>query len=164
MINTVYLLGVFAALFVDITALALLVYRTIPLPATARTVGIVGLCAALFSIEHFVGLGDLSVAFIPLTATAAYVLWRDWRRGSDQAFSDSQYVFFVAFLFCMFFRRASPDIVEDNDRLTDFHLVANYMAGTKLPPLDYWFPSQTLDYYYTFQQVLRCPARPVLPA
>src|SRR5262249_49083516 len=29
--------------------------------------------------------------------------------------------------------------------------VANYFAGAKLPPVDYWLPHQRLDYYYTFQ-------------
>jgi len=44
-----------------------------------------------------------------------------------------------------------PEVVEDNDRLADLHRVANYLAGAKLPPIDYWLPYQRFNYYYTFQ-------------
>jgi len=152
MITAVYLLGVFAALFINITALTVLVHRLLPLPATARAVGLLGLCTGLFSLEHFIGLGDLSMALLPATAASMVVLWRDRRDDTADAVWRSQTVFLGAFLFCLFCRLATPDIVEDNDRLTDIHLVANYMSGMRLPPLDYWFPSQNFDYYYAFQQ------------
>ena len=54
-------------------------------------------------------------------------------------------------LYGLVWRLSYPDIVEDNDRLTDFHLIANYFSGERLPPLDYWLPHQPLNYYYTFQ-------------
>jgi hypothetical protein len=152
MITAIYLLGVFAALFINITALTVLVHRFLPLPATARAVGLLALCTSLFSLEHFIGLGDLSVALLPTTAAAVFVLLRARRDETSHAVWQSQIVFLGAFLFSLLCRLASPDIVEDNDRLTDIHLVANYMSGMRLPPLDYWFPSQNFDYYYAFQQ------------
>ncbi len=151
MISAVYYFGVLGALFLNITALALLVHRHIPLPATARAIGVIGACAGLFSIEHFIGLGDLSLLFLPITGGAAWLVWREWRLRPDPLFTRSQIVFLAAVAFAAACRLASPDIVEDNDRLTDLHLVANYMSGERLPPLDYWFPPQRLDYYYTFQ-------------
>jgi hypothetical protein len=48
-------------------------------------------------------------------------------------------------------RLSFPEVVEDNDRLADLHRVANYLAGAKLPPIDYWLPYQRFNYYYTFQ-------------
>src|SRR6476620_7698968 len=48
-------------------------------------------------------------------------------------------------------RLSFPEVVEYNDRLADLHRVANYWAGAKLPPIDYWLPYQRFNYYYTFQ-------------
>ncbi|MGB3038390.1 MAG: DUF2298 domain-containing protein [Methyloceanibacter sp.] len=48
-------------------------------------------------------------------------------------------------------RLSFPEVVEDNDRLADLHRVANYLAGAKLPPIDYWLPYQRFNYYYTFR-------------
>ena len=42
----------------NFAALTLLTLRYIPFPAIARTTGILLVCLALFSLEHFVGLGD----------------------------------------------------------------------------------------------------------
>lgn len=152
MISAIYWLGVFAALLINTTALAAVVFRAIPLPATALAAGIGAVCTALFAVEHFIGLGDLSLALIPITAASAYLLWLDFQKGVAPAFRETQLVFLAALAFAALFRLASPEIAEDNDRLTDLHLVANYMAGARLPPLDYWFPTQSLDYYYAFQQ------------
>jgi hypothetical protein len=43
-------------------------------------------------------------------------------------------------------RLSFPEVVEDNDRLADLHRVANYLAGAKLPPIDYWLPYQRFNY------------------
>ena len=60
-------------------------------------------------------------------------------------------MFLCALLFGALWRLTSPDIVEDNDRLSDFHLVSNYLSGERLPPVDNWLPYQRLNYYYSFQ-------------
>jgi hypothetical protein len=151
MIETIYVLGVAAAILVNIAALTLLVVRYIPFPATARAAGIIALCLALFSLEHFVGLGRLYPLFVPLTALSLFVIWCERAWFSDETFRTSEIVFLCALLYGAVWRLSFPEIVEDNDRLTDFHFVANYLAGTKLPPVDYWLPYQRLDYYYTFQ-------------
>jgi hypothetical protein len=54
-------------------------------------------------------------------------------------------------LYGLLWRLVTPEIAENNDRLSDFHLVSNYMLGERLPPLDHWLPYQKLDYYYTLQ-------------
>ena len=70
---------------------------------------------------------------------------------TKQTFKADQIAFVCALLYGAIWRLSLPEIVEHNDRLTDFHLVSNYLAGERLPPLDYWLPYQRLDYYYTFQ-------------
>jgi uncharacterized protein DUF2298 len=151
MIETIYVLGLAAAILVNIAALTLLVVRYIPFPATARAAGLIAICLALFSFEHFVGFGRLYPLFLPLTALSLFVIWCERAWFSDETFRTSEIVFLCALLYGAVWRLSFPEIVEDNDRLTDFHFVANYLAGTKLPPVDYWLPYQRLDYYYTFQ-------------
>ena len=150
-IGTIYLLGIFTAVLVNITALTLLVLRIIPVPATARASGLLAVCLALFSLEHGVGLGKLYGLGLPLTALSLYVIWHDRTRFVDASFRTSEIVFLCTVFYGLVWRLSSPDIVEDNDRLTDFHLLANYLSGEGLPPLDYWLPHQRLNYYYTFQ-------------
>ena len=131
--------------------MTLLVLRYIPFPAIARATGIIAICLGLFSLEHFVGLGPLYPLFLPLTALSLSVIWSERAWFSDETFRTSEIVFLCALLYGAMCRLSFPEIVEDNDRLTDFHFVSNYLAGAKLPPVDYWLPYQRLDYYYTFQ-------------
>jgi hypothetical protein len=74
MIKAIYVLGIGAAVLVNIGALTLLVFRYIPFPATARATGIIGICLLFFSLEHFVGLGSLYPLFLPLTALSLFVI------------------------------------------------------------------------------------------
>jgi hypothetical protein len=151
MIEAIYWLAIFAVVLVNVTALTLLTLRYIPFPAIARTTGILLVCLALFSLEHFVGLGELYPLFLPLTALSLYVIWLDRARFLDENFRTSELVFVCALLFGAVWRLTTPDIVEDNDRLSDFHLVSNYLLGERLPPIDNWLPHQRLNYYYAFQ-------------
>jgi hypothetical protein len=149
MIGKIYLLGIVVAILVNVRAVTLIVLRYIPFPAAARVTGILIVCLALFSLEHFIGLGKLYPVFIPLTALSVYVIWQE--RFLDEIFRTSEFVFLCALLYGAVWRLAFPEIGEDNDRLTDFHLVSNYLSGARLPPLDNWLPDQRLAYYYTFQ-------------
>ena len=151
MIGTIYWLSIVATVLANITALTIITLRFIPYPASARATGIIVICLVLFSLEHVTGLGDLYLILFPLTALSLYVMWHERERFRDETFRASEFVFLFALLYGAVWRLSSPEIVEDNDRLSDFHLVANYLSGEKLPPLDYWLPDQRLDYYYTFQ-------------
>ena len=151
MIAAIYWLAIFAAVLVNVTALTLLALRYIPFPAIARTTGILLVCLALFSLEHFVGLGQLYPLFLPLTALSLFVIWLERARFLDENFRAAELVFLCALLFGALWRLTTPDIVEDNDRLSDFHLVSNYLSGERLPPIDNWLPHQRLNYYYAFQ-------------
>jgi len=151
MIKAIYVLGIGAAVLVNIAALTLLVLRYIPFPATARATGIIGVCLVFFSLEHFVGLGSLYPLFLPLTVLSLFVIRTERAWFSDETFRTSEIVFLCALLYGALWRLSFPEVVEDNDRLSDFHYVSNYLAGAKLPPIDYWLPDGRLNYYYTFQ-------------
>lgn len=151
MIDTIYWLAIAAGVVVNFTALTLLTLRYIPFTAIARATGIILVCLALFSLEHFVGLGELYPIFLPLTALSLCVIWLERARFLDENFRTAELVFLCALLFGALWRLTSPDIVEDNDRLSDFHLVSNYLSGERLPPVDNWLPYQRLNYYYAFQ-------------
>ena len=151
MIGTIYWVAIVAVVLVNLTALTLIAQRLIPFPATARTASIAILCLGLFSLEHFVGLGSLHMAGLPLTALSASIIWHERAKFHEKVVRGDQIAFLCAFVYGLLWRLSLPDIVEHNDRLTDFHLVSNYLAGGRLPPLDYWLPYQRLDYYYTFQ-------------
>ena len=142
MIKAIYVLGIGGAVLVNIGALTLLVLRYIPFPATARATGIIGVCLVFFSLEHFVGLGSLYPLFLPLTALSLFVIWTERAWFSDETFRTSEIVFLCALLYGALWRLSFPEVVEDNDRLADLHRVANYLAGAKLPPIDYWLPYQ----------------------
>ena len=90
MIEAIYWLAIFAAVMVNVTALTLLTLRYIPFPAIARATGIVLVCLALFSLEHFVGLGELYPLFLPLTALSLYVIWLERARFLDENFRTSR--------------------------------------------------------------------------
>ncbi len=151
MIEAIYLAGIVAAVLINITALTLLVRNCLPYPATARATGILVFCLALFCLEHFVGLGDLTPISLPVTGLSLLLIW--WRRARflDRGFKASEIVFLCALAYGAIWRLSFPEVLEDNDRLTDFHFVANYFSGERLPPVDAWLPYQRLDYYYAFQ-------------
>jgi hypothetical protein len=150
-IGAIYWVAIVAVVLTNLTALTLLAYRLIPFPAIARAAGLIAICLMAFWLEHLVGLGRLYVLSFPVTALSLYVIWEERERLRVESIRTDQIVFFCAVLFCFVWRLSNPNIVEDNDRLTDLHLVSNYLSGERLPPLDYWLPYQKLDYYYTFQ-------------
>jgi hypothetical protein len=146
MIEAIYILGIVAAILVNITALTLLVLPYIPYPATARAIGIIAVCLVLFLLEHFVGVGPLRYVGFPLTAFSAFVIWRERERFDDPMLRTGEIVFICALVYGAIWRWSFPELVEDNDRLTDFHFGSNYLSGAKLPPIDYWLPYERLDY------------------
>jgi len=151
-LRALYFLALSAVVCINFGAVTLVMARWLPSFAIARTAGIVGFCLGLFFIEHFIGLGSLQWTLPAFTAASAWVLWRHrstLRRGS---FIESEAVFLAAAAYGLLWKLAFPQIVELYDRLSDVHLVANYMTGARLPPVDMWLPWQRLDYYYAFQQ------------
>jgi len=151
MIEAIYYLGIAAVVVINIAALTLIVVRLVPFPAIARVTGLLAVCLVLFTLEHFVGLGELYPLSVPLTALSLGVIWLERGQFGDGAYRSSEIVFLCALLYAAVWKVTFPEIVEDNDRLADLHLVANYLNDDRLPPADAWLPYQKLDYYYAFQ-------------
>ena len=115
-----YWLGIVAAVLLNLVALTLLAQRLIPFPATARASSIVIICLSLFSLEHFVGLGTLHAAGLPLTVLSLYVIWRERTRLRNSDFKGDQIAFLCAFLCGAVWRLSSPEIIEHSDRVSRF--------------------------------------------
>jgi hypothetical protein len=150
--RVLYFLALGAVVYMNLAAVTLVMARWLPSWAIARAAGIVGFCIGLFFIEHFVGLGPLQWTLPPITAASAVVLWRHRSTLRQRSFLESEAVFLAAVGYGFVWKLAFPQIVELYDRLSDLHLVANYMSGARLPPVDMWLPWQRLDYYYAFQE------------
>lgn len=111
MIEAIYALGIAAAILVNIVALTLLVLRCIPFPAIARVTGLLAVCLILFSVEHFVGLGQLSWLYLPLTALSLFVIWSERAWFSDETFRTSEIVFLCALVYGVIWRLSFPEII-----------------------------------------------------
>jgi uncharacterized membrane protein len=104
---------------------------------------------APFFLEHFAGFGSLHWLW-PLTtifslwmiATGRRVLFENWR---------VECVYLGAFLYALSWRYAFPDIDASSEKMTDVTFVANYLDGSRLPPVDRWLPPFPFDMYYALQ-------------
>jgi hypothetical protein len=110
MIEAIYLLGIAAVVVINITALTLIVVRLVPFPAIARVAGLLAVCLALFSLEHFVGLGELYPISVPLTALSLGVIWLERERFRDGPYRESEIVFFLRAPLC---GRVEGDLSRD---------------------------------------------------
>jgi hypothetical protein len=151
-VKAVYFLCLAAVVYLDLLALTLALRRWLPVPAVARAGGVIAVVAGLFFLEHFVGFGRPAWALPPLTAAACILLWRRRAELASREAGEAEAVFLAAAAYALLWRLAFPELFEHFDQLTDLHLIANYLPGERLPPVDRWLPWQRLDYYYTLQQ------------
>jgi hypothetical protein len=151
-VKALYFLGLAAVIYLDLLALTLAARRWLPVPAIARAGGVLGAATFLFFLEHFVGLGQLGWALPLLTAGAGVLVWRRRADLGSREMLEAEAVFLAAAAYALLWRLAFPELFEHFDQLTDLHLIANYLPGERLPPVDRWLPWQRLDYYYTLQQ------------
>lgn len=147
-----YVLGLGLATWLLLASLTLVALRWLPLPGLARAVALLALTTLLFALEHGVGLGSL-LPVLPLAlAAAAGFLWvRGRRLGYPSGFVAGEAVFLAALVYGALWRHFFPGIVDVLDQISDFGLIAAYLRGETLPPVDPWLPAQQLDYYYGFQ-------------
>jgi len=136
-------------LWLNLTGLALTWRRLTPSWMLARVASPVALVAALFFIEHFIGLGRLDW-LLPLTSVAS--LWLVARSiGFLRARWRTEVVFAGGLLYALAWRYAFPDIGPSSEEITDVTFVANYLGGGRLPPVDRWLPPFRFDMYYALQ-------------
>lgn len=140
------LLGV---VLLNLVGLALAGHRLIGHYPLARVATPVALALVAFFAEHFVGFGSLRWCW-PITAAASAwivrkdleVLRRHWR---------TEATFLTAFAWVFAWRFSYPGIVASSEKIGDLAMIVSYMSGTRLPPVDAWFPPFPFDVYYSFQ-------------
>lgn len=147
----IYLSLTVALILVNLTGVTACATRFLPGVASARVLGVVGLCLSAFFVEHFVGLGRLVWLWPVTTLVAALAIHgrRDWR--AHRQFWAAEGVFLLGFAYGLAWRFAFPDIASGSEHLTDLSFIANYMSGQTLPPPDRWLAGSAFDFYYAFQ-------------
>jgi uncharacterized membrane protein len=146
-----------ALIVFNIAGVTVLFRQWLPTYALARAAGILILGLIAFFIEHYFGFGQLNGFWVITTIVSALILY--WRRIHVQSVQSRQFfsaelVFGLALLYGLSWRWYFPDIYPTSERVTDLYFIGNYLAGTKLPPLDHWFPPHRFDFYYSFQHYM----------
>src|SRR5579871_6828426 len=136
-------------IWINLAGLALAVRRFAGSWLLARVASPVCLFVVLFWLEHFVGLGQPHWLYPFTTGLSLWLIAR------DRAFLRSRWrteaVFAGAFLYALAWRYAFPNIDASSEKITDLSFVANYLPGTRLPPIDRWLPPSRFDIYYALQ-------------
>jgi hypothetical protein len=136
-------------LWIHLAGLALAARRFMASWPLARIGSPIALVAALFFVEHFVGLGHL-YWLLPLTTGLS--LWLVVRSGTFlRSRWRTEAIFLGAFLYALMWRYAFPDIDASSEKITDLTFIANYLGGGKLPPVDRWLPPFRFEMYYALQ-------------
>jgi len=150
-VNLIHVMVTLVLLLINLAGLTLLASRWLPPWALARSAGLLVLCLALFCVEHFLGLGNLTWVWPLTTAASLYLLWRHQVEPAENGFWRAEGVFVLAFLYGLVWKFAFPDITPSSERITDLYFITNYLPGHKLPPLDQWYPPHHFNFYYAFQ-------------
>ena len=136
-------------LWTNLLGLALAVRRYTDSWLLARIASPVVLVAVLFFIEHFIGLGRLAWLYPITTAFSLYLAAKSWPFLRDRWRTEA--AFHAAFLYALAWRYAFPNIDASAEKLTDLSLIADYLPGGRLPPVDRWLPPSHMDVYYALQ-------------
>ena len=135
-------------LWINLTGLAL-VWRYAGSWSLARVGAPVALVAAIFFIEHFIGLGPLYWVLPFSTLVAIWLILRN--QSYLRARWRTELIFLGAFLYALIWRYTFPDIDASSEKITDLTFIANYLGGGRLPPVDRWLPPFRFEMYYALQ-------------
>jgi hypothetical protein len=136
-------------IFLNLIGLALATTRITGHYAMARIASPAAVALALFFVEHFVGLGSLRWCWPLTSAAAAWMVWTERARLVDHWRTEASFA--VAFGWAFAWRYSYPGIVTGSEKIGDLAMIVSYMSGTRLPPVDAWFPPYPFDVYYSFQ-------------
>jgi hypothetical protein len=144
--------GLMSAALVYLGLMAITVSLRGKLPsAIGRFSAVVAAALAFFAIEHFVGLGSLTLWPV-LTAVAAWALWYRRETLSDAAYWRDELPFLLVFAWAALWRGLDPDIEPTGEQIPNLYFISQYLSGARLPPPDQWFgEAQRFDFYYAFQ-------------
>jgi uncharacterized membrane protein len=136
-------------LWVNLTGLALAVRKAAGSWAIARAGSPVALVAALFFVEHYLGLGRLYWLLPFSTAASIWLLAR--HRSFLRARWRVELIFLGSFLYVLAWRYTFPDMDASSERITDLSFIVDYSGGGRLPPVDRWLPPFSFEIYYALQ-------------
>ena len=136
-------------LWINLAGLALALRKLTGSWSLVRVSSPVALVAALFFVEHFAGLGNLSWLFPLGTAVSLWLVVRE--RSVLRSRWRTELIFHGAFLYALMWRYAFPDIDASSEKITDLTFIANYLGGGRLPPVDRWLPPFRFEMYYALQ-------------
>lgn len=134
---------------VNLLGLTLAGHRLTGSYALSRIAGPLAVALTAFFFEHFVGFGTLAWVWPLSTAGSAWLLWRDvavvrrhWK---------IEVAFLLAFAWALLWRVSYPGLVASSEKIGDLAMIASYLPGDRLPPVDAWYPPYPFDVYYSFQ-------------
>jgi uncharacterized membrane protein len=136
-------------ILINLVGLALCGSRLLNHYPLARAVTPVMAALALFFFEHFVGLGRLTWCWPLTTLAAVWMIVLD--SGQLRRNWQTEAVFLACFAWVFAWRYSYPGIVASSEKLGDLAMIASYVPGTRLPPVDSWYPPYPFDIYYSFQ-------------
>lgn len=140
-----------AIAYLNLLALALLAERWTGSYLLSRLFTAPLLAAGFFWIEHFAGLGShLGWAGLLAVLPSCAILF--FRRSVLRRHWQAEMVFAAFFLYAFAWRYTFPNLDGTNsEKLTDLTFLLNYWDGTRLPPVDRWFPPYPFSMYYALQ-------------
>jgi uncharacterized membrane protein len=136
-------------LLFNLTGLALAGYHFTRCYSLSKVAAPVAFVLAFFFIEHFVGLGRIAWLWPIGTAGSAWLMWK-YQEVLKQSWR-TEALFLLGFAYVMAWRYAYPNVDSGSERMCNLLFINNYMDGTRLPPMDKWFPPQLFNFYYSFQ-------------
>lgn len=102
-----------------------------------------------FLLEHFIGLGRLGWLWPLTTAASVWIICRRFSELKENWVTEA--LFLAGFFYSFMWRFARPDLDAGSEKMTDLGFITNYLAGTRLPPVDRWLPPFPFDVYYGLQ-------------
>ncbi len=134
---------------VNLTGLSLATLRLTRNYALSRAAAPLLVVVALFFLEHFVGLGRLAWVWPLTTAASVWVIYSRLEELRTNWVTEA--LFSTGFCYAFLWRFCRPDLDASSEKLTDLGFIANYLGGSKLPPIDRWLPPFPFDVYYGLQ-------------
>lgn len=147
--KALFLIPLLAALFAMILAAALALYPRTRSAALSAAAILLPATLLMFTLEHYQGLGSLSLLYPVLLAVSGYVIYR--RKAFLKQVLPDFLAFVGAFLLALSWRWMLPNLNGSTELLTNLSFIVSHLQGNTLPGNDMWLAGYRLDMYYTFQ-------------
>jgi uncharacterized membrane protein len=138
-----------AALWINLLGVGLAARRFVEYYPVARAAGVIAVCLACFSLEHFAGWGPRPPLLPFSTAISVWLIWRN--RSVLRVNLGAEFLFGIGFFYCLTWRFAFPNIDDTGEKMPNLMLIEAYMRGARLPAPDLWLAPFRSNCYYSFQ-------------